>query len=253
MTGSITDIDDEISHYQCILLSIPRHHPLHCSYVYFLGAAYFKRYLQSRQKKDLDTSILTFTEAVLFAPPWDIDGQNIVQTFFLLAQGLLLRLDDFDQSSDAQHCAAYFRYLRSQPLETFGIPCHLFKQLYLSALTSQLNRGIGDVPQNIEEMAVQCRELLAPDLPQPVLERAVRALIFAYRSHCKQSSLLEDSDELIKCLREVIRRLESHEFAYALASFLWFRFDKSCSLDDCKEAITLLDKISSESNGDSPG
>jgi len=230
-----------------------------------LAAAYFNRYLHSRQKKDLDRSILTFTEAILIAPPWDIDGLNIVQTFFLLAQGLQVRSKDFDQSSDAQPCAAYFRYLRSQPLETFGIPRDDLPELYqfaliyqlmqgLGVLISQQNRGPGDAPQNIEEMAVVCRELLASNLPQPVLEDAVRALVSAYNSHRKQSPLPEDPDELIKCLGEVNRRLGSHEFAHALATLLRLRFNKSCSLNDYKEAITLLDKItSSESNGDSPG
>jgi len=253
-TGSIIHIDDKISHYQRILLSIPRHHPSHFPYLQLLGSTYFNRYVQSRQKKDLDRSILTFTEAILIAPPWHINGQNIVQTFFLLAQGLFVRLDKFDQSSDAPHCAAYFRYLRSQPLETFGIPCNIFDGLFLSALASQLEGSVGDVSQNIDEMTAHCRELLASNIQQPDLERAARAVISASQPHRKRSSLLEDSEEVVKFLREVNRRLESHEFANALAFFLCRRFDKSCSLDDYNEAITLFDKItSSEPNGDSPG
>ena len=220
-----------------------------------MGATYHNRYSQSRQKKDLDRSILNFTEAILVARPWDRDGQNIVQTLFSLAYGLLLRLDDFHQSSDAQHCAAYFRYLQSQPLETFGIPCDIFKRPFLSALASQLEWGVGDVSKNIAEMMVhcQCRELLASNIPQPVLKRAIRALVSAYDSHYKQSSLLEDPEEVIKYLREVNGCLESHEFAFNLAVLLARRFEKYCSLDDYKEAMTLFDKItSSESNKDSP-
>jgi len=210
--------------------------------------------MHSRQKMDLDASILHFTEAVLIAPPWDRGGQNIVQTLFSLAVGLLLRLNDFKQCSDAQHCATYFRYLRSQPLETFGIPCDLCKSFLLSALVSQLEWGIGDVSQNIDELAVHGRELLASNIPQPVLERAVRALVSAYFPNRKQSSLVEDSEEVIKFLREVNKHLDSHEFANVLATLLCLRFDKSCSLNDYKEAMTIFDKItSSKSNGHSPG
>ena len=248
-TGSIADIDDQISHCQRILLSIPHPHPLRHSYVRALGAVYHNRYLQSRQKKDLDRSIHSFTEAILIAPPWDRD---IVQTLFLLAFGLLVRLDEFNQASDAQHCAPYFRYLRSQPLETFGIPCDNFKESFLSALVSQLEWGVGDVSQSIDELAIYCRELLASSVPQPVLERAIRALVSAYRFHRKQSSSLEDSDEIIKCLREVNRRLESNEFSNDLAVLLSRRFEKSCSLNDYKEAMALFDKITFKSIRDSP-
>ena len=201
----------------------------------------------------MDRSILNHTEATLIAPSWDRDGQNIVQPLFSLACGLLVRLNDFDQSSDAQYCAAYFRYLRSQPLEAFGVPCDVFKPAFLYSLTSQLERGVGDVSQNIDEMTVHSREFLDPNIPQPLLERAVRALISAYHSHRELSLSLEDLEKGIKCLQEVNRRLESHEFTAQLALLFCFRFDNSCSLDDYKEAITLFDKIASESNGDSPG
>jgi len=207
----------------------------------------------SRQKKDLDRSILNFTEATLIAPPWNGDGQNIVHAFLVLANGLRTRLDDFNQSCDAQHLATYSHYLRSQLLETSGIPCDLFKQQCLSVLTSQPTRGIRDVSQNIKEMVAHCRELLASNIPQPDLERVVRALVSAHKPHPKQSLFLEDSEEVIKCLREVNRRLESHEFAFDLAFFLALRFENFCSLDDYEEAITLFDKITSESNGDSVG
>ena len=245
MTDTIADIDDQISHY--------RSHPLRFSCVQALGAAYHNRYLLSRQKKDLDTSILNFTEAVLIAPPRDRGGQNIVQTLFYLALVLVVGLEDFDQSSDAQHCAAYFRYLRSQPLETFGIPCDIFKLKFLSALAFQVKRGVEDVSQNIDEMTALCCELLASNTPQPVLERAIAKFRSAYQSGHRRMLSLENSGEIIKCLQEANKRLDSHEVAITLTFLLALRFETSFSLDDYKEVMTLSDKItSSESNGDSP-
>jgi hypothetical protein len=255
-TGSITEIDDEISCYQHILLSIPRSHPLRFSYAQLLGSAYYNRHIHSRQKKDLDTSILSFTEAILIAPPsgWGEDGQNIVQIFFFLAHGLLVRLDNFDQPGDAQHCAAYFRYLRSQPLETFGTPIDDFKVFFLSALASQLKWGFGDV-SNIDEMTVHFRELLAfNDLSPPLIMKAIRALASSNNMQCRQTLSSADSDKVIECLREARRRFDSREVVYHLVWHLSRRFSETHSVDDYKEAMAMVDAmVAPDSNGDCPG
>jgi len=201
----------------------------------------------------LDKSILYSTRTIYVETPWDREGQSVVQIFLLIATTLLLRSKYFKQSNDAQYSTEYLRYLQSQPLEMFNVPCNEAKASFVEALASQVELGINDAVRNMDEMMVHCRELLASNIPQPVLERAARALVSAYHSHRKQSSLLEDSEEIIKYLRETNKRLDSHEFSNALAFLLTLRFEKSYSLDDYKEAITLFDKItSSESNGDSP-
>jgi len=122
MPGPISDIDDKISHCQCILSSLPRSNPLILSLVDELARLYNNRYVQSGRREDLDKAIFHLTQAIFVSrPSWDVDDQNIVQIFFLLAFELHRRACHFDQPGDDYYCADYFRYLQSQPLEAFDV------------------------------------------------------------------------------------------------------------------------------------
>jgi len=251
----ISDIDGEISHYQCILSSLHRSDPLTLSLVVALACSYNNRYVRSDRKEDLDKAIFHFTQAIFVPrPSWYIDGPNIVQMFFLLATVLLQRSYNFDQPSDAQYCAEYFRYLQSQPLESFDIPCSQVRASLVAALASQVNVGIGDPVRHMDEMTDHCRELLASDVPQSHLLDAARALASAKFINREQSLVLEVSDKVVKCLREANRRLDSRELAHDFADHLRRRFVVTSAIDDYEEAMALYDKIiSSESNGDYTG
>ena len=249
------DIDDQISRHQRILLSLPRSEPSHVSHIQALARLYNNRYVQSNQKEDLDRAIFHFTQAVFATShSWDIDGQNIVQTFFLLASILLQRSDHFNQPSDAHYCAEYFRYLQSQPLEVFDVPSNQVRASLVVALASQVKVGIGDAVRHIDEMTGHCHELLASDVPQSHLSRATRALASANLTYHEQSFALEVSDKVIKCLREANRRLDSHELAYSFAGHLFTRFVATHVIDDYEESMAIFDRIISlESNGTGPG
>ena len=252
---SLSDIDGEIADYGRILSSLPRSHPLTFSPLVALACCYNNRYLQSGLKEDLDRAIFHFTQAI-FVPrlSGDIHDQIVVQTFFLLASKLLQRADHFDQPSDAQYCTEYFRYLLSQPLEEFDVPCSEVRASLVEALGSQVKLGIGDAVRHIDEMTDHCRELLASDIPRLDLSMAARALAFANFTNCRQTSVLEVPDSVIQCLREANRRLDRRELAYDLAVNLSVRFAATHGIDDYEEAMALFDKIlSSESNGNDPG
>ena len=253
----ISDIDGEISDYGHILSSLPRSHPLTFSPLVALACCYNNRYMQSDRKEDLDRAILHFTQAIFVSRlSGDIYDQNTVQTFFLLAFRLLRRADDFDQPSDAQYCAEYFRYLLllSQPLEEFDVPCSQVRASLVEALASQVKLGIGDAVRHVDEMTDHCRELLASDVPQPHLLMAARALASADFTNREQFSALEVSDKVIKCLREANRRLNSREVAYNFAVNLCARFWLTNAIDDYEEAMALFAKIiSSESDGNDSG
>ena len=253
--GSTSDIDDQISHHRYILLSLPRSDPSHVSHIHALARLYNNRYVRSDQKEDLDRAIFHFTQPIFASRvSWDIDGENIVQTFFLLASVVLQRSDHFNQPSDAQYCAGYFRYLQSQPLEAFDVPSNQVRASLVVALASQVKAGIGDAVKHIDEMTDHCRELLASDVPQSHLSRAARALASASFTDHEQSSELEVSDKLIKCLRDANKRIDSRELAYSLAGHLFTRFVATHAIEDYEEAMAIFDKIiSSESNGNHPG
>jgi len=252
---STSDIDNRISHHRHVLLSIPRSDPSHVSHIQALAGLYNNRYLQSGRKEDLDRAIFHFTQAIFVSrPSWGIDGQNVVQIFFFLASVLLQRSEHFDQPSDAQYCAEYFRYLQSQPLEAFHVSCDKARASLVVALASQVKAGFGDPVRHIDEMTGHCRELLASGAPQSLLSMAARALASVNFTNHEQSSVLELSDKGIDCLREANRCLDSRELAYKFAGHLFTRFSATHSIDDYEEAMALLDKIiSSESNGNDPG
>jgi len=253
--GSTSDIDDQISHHRYILLLLPRSDPSYVSHIHALARLYNNRYVQSHQKEDLDRAIFHSTQAIFASRvSWDMDGENIVQTFFLLASVLLQRSDHFNQSNDAQYCVEYFRYLQSQSLEAFDVPSNQVRASLVVALASQVKAGIGDAVKHIYEMTDHCNKLLASDVPQSHLSRAARALASASFTNPEQSSELEVSDKVIECLREANRRMDSNELAYTLAGHLFTRFVATHAIDDYEEAMALFDKIiSSESNGNYPG
>jgi len=200
-------------------------------------------------------STLYNTEAVLFASHSHRVGQDTVQGFRWLASSLMNRLELFGQSSDAQYCIEYFRYLESLPLEAFGISSDGVKIQLLSALASRVKLCIGDAARNIQEMAVRCRHFLASNIPQPMLKMAITCLMRSVEVYGVQPLVWEYLDQVIECLREANSHHYSPEFADHLALLLSIRFQGTGSIDDYEEAMALFDKIitsESESNRDSP-
>src|SRR5260221_4586694 len=244
----ISDIDGKISHYQRILSSLPRSDPLTIA---TLGHLYNTRYVQSEQKEDLDRAIFHFTHAIFTSrPSWDIDGHNIVRIFFFLTSMLFQRYNHFNQPSDAQYCAEYCRYLQLQPLEAFHVPRNQVRAVLVVVLAPQVNVGIGDAVRHIDEMTGHFRELLASDasVPQSHLLWAAGALAST------KFTDREVSDQVVQCLREANRRLDSHRLVYNFAAYLSNRFLLTNVIDDYEEAMALFDKIiSSGPNGSYPG
>ena len=156
-------------------------------------------------------SILYSTEAVLIASHSDRVDQDPVEGFCLLATRLMNRLRLFKQPSDAQHCIEYIRYLESQPLQAFGISSGEVKLYLLEALASQVELGIGDAARNMDEVMARCRDLLASDIPHPLLKPAIIALVSASNVYSDHFPASEYVDVLIDCLREANRCLGSHD------------------------------------------
>jgi hypothetical protein len=135
---SISEIDDKISYYPHILLSLPRSFPLRSFLLQVLAGLYHYRYPQSGQKEDLDMSTHYSTEAVFAASHSESVDQDTVQAFYLLAIQLVVRLRLFHQPGDSKHCIEYLRCLESQPLEEIGVPSDGVKVSLLVALASQV-------------------------------------------------------------------------------------------------------------------
>jgi len=201
-------------------------------------------------------SILYNTEAVFVASHSGRGNYDTVQAFYFLATWLLNRLWRFSQPRDAQDCIEYFRYLESLPLEAFDLSSDQVKVYLLEALAFRVELGIGDEARDMDEMMSHFRDLLASNIPQPILKRVIIALVKANDVCSRHSSASEYVDILIDRLREANSRLESLDayVAMHLAQQLSRRFREMHSMDDYEEAMTLFDKIiTSEPNRDCPG
>jgi len=201
-------------------------------------------------------SILYATEAVFVASHSDRTDQHTVQSFYHLALVLMTRLRQFKQPSDTQHCIECFRHLESLPLESFGVSSNEVKLYLLVALASQVELGVSDAARNIEEIMTRSRDLLASDIPQPLLNLAITALTWSNHIYSNHFLASEYSDILIDRFREINKRLSSHDpcVAMHLAGILSHRFQQMYSIDDYKEAMALFDEvITSEPNRNCPG
>jgi CHAT domain-containing protein len=167
---------------------------------------------------------------------------------FYITLALIRRADVSRQPEDVRRSITYLRYLRGQPLETFNVPPQTVSGLLVGALGIQVEMRLGDVRQDIEEMAVLCHELLKSDMPTTFVAgffmRLVRAVIAPYG---KLSQRQEPYDKVIGCLREANVRLrpmaDSHGISVALALSLYNRFRIAYSNNDYEEGVTILDKV----------
>jgi len=201
-------------------------------------------------------SILYDTEAVFVASHLDTVNQDTVQGFYHLASGLMNPMQISRDPSDVQPCIEYFRYLESLPLEVFGVSSDEVKVHLLVVLGTQVELGIGDAARNIDEVMDRCRDLLASNIPPPLLKVAIHALVNASGVCSDSSPPSEYLGVLIDHLREANRRLGSQDpyVALQLALHLSYRFNVIYSIDDYEEALAHFDKvISSEPNRDCQG
>src|SRR5216683_7409595 len=157
-SGHLHECNTAISSYRYALSLLPRSAPTHASYVHSLATARLKRYLLSKQLEDLEQSILGFTEAIL-SPPC-LQGRlgpdpfpNINQAFHSLTLAISLRIDKSRHSEDVKYHIIYLRYLRGLPYDVRNDFSFDVTGFLVSALGDQVEVGLGDVDQGIEEMA----------------------------------------------------------------------------------------------------
>jgi CHAT domain-containing protein len=225
--------------------SLPRSHHLRVPYVQALAIARLRRYTLSKQKEDLEKSILHHTEAIFLPLPWDKCCRNIIHIFFTTTLALLHRINETRQPEDVKYSLIYLRYLREESLKASNVPPNYITGWLVHLLASKVELELGDVMQDIEEMADLCHELLNSDtsiesltIPVTDLTRTVGAKFG--RWDVRQAP----SEQVIECLREAATRLpDLDEVSITLARSLFNRFQMTYSSDDYEEGTAILDKI----------
>jgi tetratricopeptide (TPR) repeat protein len=256
-TASLLEIDKDISESQDVLSSLPKFHPDRFNWLCILATAQLNRYKLSLDERDLDQSILQFTQAIFhpFHPgPVTKYGPNHTVAFFFLAEALHRHtlMSNGPVVGNIKHSIKYFYYLRDLSLEAFGVTRDKVTALLVDALSLQPLQGPADVMTCLKRMTVLCQELLTSDELTGHTALAIETLASAVSSlHGFDTQLLE---QLIECLREANARLpDLHDVPYALSCCLFMRFYATKSNNDYDEAIAILDKIiASHSSANDP-
>jgi hypothetical protein len=191
---------------------LPRSNPLRALCVQYLAKARYICYKLTANQDDLKQKILGFTETIFLPFPQKLppEAQNIVQLFYSLTLALFARSRESKQPEDIKSCVMYLRYLRQQwhnvPLKIDEAPN--ITQILVIALGTQVLLKLGDVAQDVEEMADLCDDLLNSDIPTKALPQIIKVLASVVDGHNEgplDGLLL--SEKAIGCLRKAIIRL----------------------------------------------
>jgi CHAT domain-containing protein len=239
------ETDSLIARLQDVLSASPRSHPVRPAVIYGLAKARFDRYELLNQEDDLNKAILHLTESILLQP-WSLSQSNILLNFFNLATTLSFRANKSKRPEDASYAATYLRHLRDQPHQMFTFPLtrHRITTFLLAALGLQVEFETGDGLQNIEEMAVLCRELLTSDASDSGTTRATTHFVKAVVSKLCLSVPNQPLNPVIDCLR--LARELNPELRCAHLAFVFclsIRFLTTFVDDDYEEAASVLDEI----------
>ncbi|KAH9032882.1 hypothetical protein EDB85DRAFT_2231220 [Lactarius pseudohatsudake] len=244
---SLPEIEDQISHCRDMLSSTPRPHPERGVRLCNLAGLLSNRFIHSDEKEDLDECIVYLTEAILLPHlPSDPPGDSIVRILFDLASVLLSRSQESELPEDVQSSVIYFRYLRDhfKSIETFDIPRSEFATYLVVTLAHQVELGIGDAMQDIEEMTVLCRELLSSDISKDYPMEAIMSFSGAIITEFDKKNAKEPPQEVIEVLRmATIPQPDLDLVSFALARCLCTRFQMTFAIGDYKEAMPILDRI----------
>jgi len=218
-----------------------------------LAIALMERYHLLGQVDDLEQSILHCTEAIFLPPHLDRRLSNITDNFFLIAQ-LLLQSTHTQHPEDVKHSVIYLRYLCGRSPGPFNMSPDVVKAQLVCALAQQVKLELGDVTQDIEEMAGLCLELLDSDISTTSARIIIQfAEVVKHRHECWGKGK-EPPARVVDCLRKATTRLpDSDELSITLASTLYDRFGITDSNDDYEEGKVILDKfLTSHAPGDNP-
>ena len=143
-TASILGIDEDIHKLQDILSSLPKFSPDRFTRLYILAKAQWRRHEMSHDERDLDKSILQFTQAI-FQPfhPVTKHGLNHIVAFFSLTEVILHRtlISRLPVASNIKCCIEHLYYLRDLSLEAFGIARDEVTAWLVGALSLQAQPG----------------------------------------------------------------------------------------------------------------
>ena len=249
----------DIPQLQHVLLSLPRTDPRRFSHLHDLASATGLRYLSAGQQSDLEQATLSFTEAIYLPnDPNTRDtrsSSNIVNLFYNLALCVFSRVKESKRPEDVKACIRYFRYLHRQwHQDSMNRPLPVISAL-VHVLAVHVKLELGDVDEDLEEMAALCDEFLNSDISTQFLTASISTFATAILVRFKDPLELKiRSEKVTDCLRKAIVRLpDLHQVSVVLARALFTRFVVAPSDGDYEEGMKTLDTvITFRDSGDAP-
>ena len=243
-SGRLREFDTEISSYQHALSLLPRSAPTRSSNVYGLATERLGRYQLSNQQDDLEQSILGFTEAILSLPP-PLPFPNINQAFHSLMGAMFLRAMESKHPEDVKYSVIYLCYWHRLPHDVHNPISFPVTSFLVSALAFQAELKLGDMDQDIEEMADLCDELLDSNISTDSLTLPIMLFASTVDARDEESIGVKfPSKKVIGCLQRVIIHLPDLPLvSIVLAEYLLRRFWNTVSDDDYNEGMAILDKV----------
>ena len=148
------------------------------------------------------------------------------------------------QPEDVKCPVIYLRYLREQSPEVLNISPEEIGKMLVHALAFQVGLEVGDVVEDIEEMADLCLELLNSGIGA-----TSSPAITCFAGVIKSRFGIQENGEappakVIDCLRKAnICLPDLDELSFTLARILLHRFEIGSSGDDYEEGRAILDKF----------
>ena len=246
--ASIDEVDKDISKVEDMASTLPLPIPYpHCRLVFSaLAILRLLRYKLSNDERDLKTSILQFTHVLLlpFHHPTG-SSANPIREFFNLTEALYHRSCKLKQPGDITCCLKYLHYLRDPSFEAFGVSRIKLTTLLVLTLALQQEFKPISAQQDLEEMSILCRELLASNSPEGFLKEAVMGLVRTFIIY-HLNLWNQPSHQLVECFREASMRLPDLQvLSIVLSAALSSRFLITSSSDDYNDARAALDAITS--------
>ena len=240
--------------FRRVATAFPRANPMRIRCIQSLASALSQRYDLTSQVDDLEQSILHYTEVIFLPPHWERRCANIAQNLYSTAQLLLFRAIRNREPEDVKRPVIYLRYLRGQSPEAFNISPYWFKESLVCALAFQVKLELGDMTQDIEEMADLCLELLDSDFWTVSTDTITSFAAAVKHRHERWEKGNEPPAKVIDCLRKAkIRLPNSDGLSITLACTLIDRFHITGSNDDYEEGTVILDKfLTSHTSEDEP-
>jgi len=248
------ELDSAIAEFRHVVTTFPRTSPERIGSIKALASALAQRYNLLRQVDDLEQSILCLTEAIFLPPHWDRRCPNIARDLRSIAQLLMSRAARHMHPEDVKRPVIYLRYLHAQSPEAFDISPDEVKESLISALALQVALELGDVMQDIEEMADLFFELLNSDTRTISTVAITSFTEIVKHRHERWEKGKGPPAKVIDCLRKAKSRLpDLDELSITLSCTLLDRVFIAYSNDDYEEGTVVLDKIlTSHTPGDDP-